>query len=169
MVPVRKRSGNVRICSDLKKLNLSVKQERFVLPTLDEILYKLSGSNRLDATSSFWQLTLDDDSAKLTTFITPFGRYFYRRLCFGITSAPEIFQHSMQDILLGIDGVECFMGDILRHTDGLEEHDELKKKVYQRLKEHGVKLNKSKCKFEQVCAKSGNSHEAAQPSSEPQC
>ncbi|XP_012942708.1 uncharacterized protein K02A2.6-like [Aplysia californica] len=151
MVPVRKRSGSVRICTDLKKLNLSVKRERFMLPTIDDILYKLSGSNKfskLDATSSFWQLALDDDSSKLTTFITPFGRYFYRRLCFGITSAPEIFQCTMQDILAGIDGVECFMDDILLHTDGQEKHDKLKKKVFQRLKERGVRLNKSKCKFD---------------------
>lgn len=151
MVPVRKRSGGVRICTDLKKLNLSVKRERLMLPTIDDILYKLSGSNRfskLDATSSFWQLALDDDSAKLTTFISPFGRYFYRRLCFGITSAPEIFQRTMQDILAGIDGVECFMDDILLHTDGQKKHDELKKKVFQRLEKRGVKLNKSKCKFD---------------------
>ncbi|XP_012936958.1 uncharacterized protein K02A2.6 [Aplysia californica] len=151
IVPVRKRSCSVRICTDLKKLNLSMKRERFMLPTLDDILYKLGGSNKsskLDATSSFWQLALDDDSAKLTTFITLFGRYFYRRLCFGITSAPEIFQRTMQDILAGIDGVECFMDDIFLHTDGQEKHDKLKKKVFQRLKERGVKLNKSKCKFD---------------------
>ncbi|XP_005092519.1 uncharacterized protein K02A2.6-like [Aplysia californica] len=151
MVPVRKRSGSVRICTDLKKLNLSVKRERFMLPTIDDILYKLSGSNKfskLDATSSFWQLALDDDSAKLTTFITLFRRDFYKRLCFGITSAPEIFQRTMQDILAGIDGVECFIDDILLHTDGEEKHDKLKKKVFHRLKEHGVKLNKSKCKFD---------------------
>ncbi|XP_012941040.1 uncharacterized protein K02A2.6-like [Aplysia californica] len=151
MVPVRKRSVSVRICTDLKKLNLLVKRERFMLPTIDDILYKLSGSNKfskLDATSSFWQLALDDDSAKLTTFITPFRRYFYRRLCFGINSVPEIFQRTMQDILAGIDGVECFMDDILLHTDGHEKHDKLKKKVFQRLKERGVRLNKSKSKFD---------------------
>ncbi|XP_012938934.1 uncharacterized protein K02A2.6-like [Aplysia californica] len=122
-----------------------------MLPTIDDILYKLSGSNKfskLVATSSFWQLALDDDSAKLTTFITPFGRHFYRRLCFGITSTPEIFQRAMQDILASIDGVECFMDDIFLHTDGQEKHDKLKKKVFQRLKERGVKLNKSKCKFD---------------------
>ena len=94
MVPVVKPSGAVRICTDFKKLNQAVKRERYILPTIEDILHKLSGKkvfSKLDCTSGFFQLPLSDKSAKLTTFITPFGRYFYRRLPQGITSAPEIF------------------------------------------------------------------------------
>ena len=108
IVPVLKPSGDVRICVDLKKLNQSVERERYVIPTVDEIVHQLRGSSvfsKLDAASGFWQIPLDPETAKLTTLITPFGRYFMKRLPFGISSAPEIFQRTMNELLRGIDGV----------------------------------------------------------------
>ncbi|XP_060064740.1 uncharacterized protein K02A2.6-like [Ylistrum balloti] len=95
MVPVVKKNGNVRICVDLKKLNEGVKREILMLPTLDDIAPKPTGAkvfSKLDASSGFYQIPLHPDSSKLTTFITPFGRFCFRRVPFGITSAPEIFQ-----------------------------------------------------------------------------
>ena len=127
MVPVMKIGGGVRICVDLKKLNRAVKREGYMLPTLEDVMHKLlptledvmhklKGSTvftKLDATSGFWQLPLDDATAKLTTFMTPFGQYFFRRLPFGISLAPEVFQRTMENILSDIEGVECYMDDIL--------------------------------------------------------
>jgi hypothetical protein len=94
IVPVSKKSGRVRICVDLKKLNKAVKREHYILPNLDDITPKLNRVtvfSKLDATSGFHQSPLSDDSCLLTTFITPFGRHCYRRLPFAITSAPEMF------------------------------------------------------------------------------
>ena len=71
MVPVMKRNGEIRICTDFKSLNENIKRERYVIPTLDDMLHKLSGAkvfSKLDATSGFWQLPLDEDTAKLTSF-----------------------------------------------------------------------------------------------------
>lgn len=116
MVAVPKKSGQIRICVDLKQLNKAVKREKFVLSTIDDILPKLAHAqvfSLLDAASGFWQLPLHMECAKLTTFITPFGRYFFRRLPFGITSAPEIFQGEMSAILKDQEGVAVFMDDIL--------------------------------------------------------
>lgn len=86
-----------------------------MLPTADEIIAKLSGAkvfSSLDAASGFWQIPLHPDSCRLATFITPFGRYCFRRLPFGISSAPEIFHRKMQETLQGLEGVEVFMDDI---------------------------------------------------------
>ncbi|KAI4885248.1 hypothetical protein NFI96_018850, partial [Prochilodus magdalenae] len=77
MVAVVKNNGKVRICVDLKRLNENVKREKFILPTLDEILPKLAKGtvfSSLDAESGFWQIPLEENSARLTTFITPLGR-----------------------------------------------------------------------------------------------
>lgn len=86
MVPVLKRStGKARICVDLKRLNEAVKREQYILPTTEEITAKLSGANiflSLDAASGFFQIPLHPDSCKLTTFITPFGRFHFKRLPF---------------------------------------------------------------------------------------
>lgn len=75
MVPVVKKNGKIRICVDLKRLNQSVAREKHTLPVLDDVLHRLAKSTvftKLDASSGFWQIPLEDDSAKLTTFITPF-------------------------------------------------------------------------------------------------
>ena len=77
---------------DFTRLNQSVCRERHPLPAVE---YTLAGArvfSKLDANSSFWQIPLSRDSALLTTFITPFGRFCFHRLPFGITSAPEHFQ-----------------------------------------------------------------------------
>ena len=99
----------------------------------------------LDAASGFWQIPLDSECVKLTTFITPFGRYCFNRLPFGITSAPEIFQFKMNELLGGLEGVVVYMDDILVYGSNMKEHDERLSKVLHILKENGLKLNDSKC------------------------
>ncbi|XP_030287593.1 uncharacterized protein LOC115590377 [Sparus aurata] len=68
-------------------------------------------------------IPLHPDSCKLTAFITPFGRFNFKRLPFGIISAPEIFQGKMMKTLQGLEGVEVFMDDILVCGVTEEEHD----------------------------------------------
>ena len=90
MVPVVKKNGSVRICVDLKNLNRAVRRPHCTLPTLEEIAPRLAGStvfSTLDAASGFWQIPLDEASQKLTTFITPHGRFMFQRLPFGISLA----------------------------------------------------------------------------------
>ena len=121
-----------------------------VIPTVDEIVHQLRGSSvfsKLDAASGFWQIPLDPETVKLTTFITPFGRYFMKRLPFGISSAPEIFQRTMTELLRGTDGVICYSVDILCHTSTMEEHELLLGRVFKRLKEVGLQLNPEKCEY----------------------
>lgn len=95
MVPIIKPTGKIRICMDLTHLSESVIRERHILPAVDETLAKLEGAKvftKLDATSGFWQVPLHKDSMRLTTFIIPEGRYYFKRLPCGISSAPEHFQ-----------------------------------------------------------------------------
>ena len=77
----------------------------------------------------------------MTTFITPFGRYSFRRLPFGISSAPEIFQRKMSSLLEGLSVVEVIMDDILVHGRDLEEHDACLTAVIRRIDASGLKLN----------------------------
>ncbi len=152
IVPVTKPNGRIRICVDLKKLNQAVKRERFVIPTVEDILGRMSGSvmfSHLDASSGYWQMPLDEQSSRLTTFITPFGRYRFTRVPFGITSASEIYQREMNRILNGIQGVEVYQDDVMIHSKDEKDHDEILKRVLKRIEESGLKLNKSKCKFKQ--------------------
>lgn len=153
MVPVpKKNTEQVRICVDLKNLNRAVKREKYMLPTIDDILPKLANAkvfSLLDAASGFWQIPLDPDSAKLTTFITPYGRYYFNRLPFGITSAPEIFQREMTELLKDQDGVVAYMDDILVYSENMEQHEVQLQNTLETLKRAGLKLNNDKCVLRQ--------------------
>ena len=150
IVVAPKRNGDIRICIDLKALNESVLREVYPLPTVDETLAQLTGAtvfSKLDANSGFWQIPLADSSRLLTTFITPFGRYCFNKLPFGISSAPELFQKRMGQILEGLDGVLCQMDDVLVFGSNQQEHDFRLHAVLKAIKAAGVTLNSEKCSF----------------------
>ena len=150
LVPVPKPNGNVRLCVDLTQLNKAVQREIHPMPSVNESLAKLGKSRyftKFDANSGFWQLPLDEESKLLTTFVTPFGRYCFNRLPFGISSALEIFQRTMSEILKDVDGVICQMDDILVHGADQEEHDRRLRATLHCLQEAGITLNIEKCQF----------------------
>ena len=136
----------------LRQLNKAVSRERFVIPTYEEVLGRIYGAHVfsvLDAKHGFWQVPLTEESQKLTTFITPFGRFCFRRLPFGITSAPEIYQRIMSDLLAGLAGVVVYMDDVLITGQTKEEHDDRLQQVLSIVQNAGLKLNREKCKIAQ--------------------
>ena len=104
----------------------------------------------LDATKGFYQIILDEESSRLCTFNTCFGRYRYKRLPFGITSASEIFHREVNSIIQGLEGVENFVDDIVVWGETQREHDDRLKQVLDRCRKHNLKLNMEKCKFNQT-------------------
>ena len=98
----------------------------------------------LDASSGFWQIELDNKSSKLCTFNTPFGRYMFKRLPFGLCSAQNVFQDVMSEIFSGIEGVEVIVDDLLVWAENKQQHDERLKQVLERAREKNLKLNKEK-------------------------
>ncbi|UYV65287.1 K02A2.6-like [Cordylochernes scorpioides] len=135
MVAVLKPGGKLRICVDLTKLNQYIRRENYPLPATEHILGQLGNAcyfSKLDANSGFWQFGLAIESQKLTTFITPFGRFLFKRIPFGISSALEIFQRKMTQLLGKIEG---------------GEHNERVRQVLKKLQEEGMTLNPEKCQF----------------------
>ena len=153
IVPVVKDSNGevkVRICVDYRKLNKSLKRSKFQIPTFDELVSKLSGAkflSKLDAASGFYQIPLSEKARNFTTFITPFGRYRFKRLPMGINIAPEIYQRKMMELLEGIEGVLIYMDDVLIFGKDRASHDEILKLVLDRIESSGLKLNRDKCTF----------------------
>ena len=150
MVVVPKPDGRICICVDLTKLNESVQRERHPIPSVEHILAQLGDAkvfSKLDANLGFWQITLQKESALLTTFITPFGRFHFNRLPFGIASAPEYFQKRISELLRDVSGVVCMMDDILVYGQNQDEHDCRLTAVLEHLRQAKVTLNKEKCSF----------------------
>ena len=89
------KSHKLRICLDPRPLNKAIQREHFQLPTIEDITSRLSGAkffSKLDANYGYWQIPLDEDSQLLKTFNSPFDRYCFQRMPFGIKSAQEMFQ-----------------------------------------------------------------------------
>ena len=103
--------------------------------------------SKLDLTSAYQQILLDDASSKMVVINTHQGLYEYTRLPFGVASAPAIFQKAMDSILQGIPHCICYLDDILVTGRSNEEHIRNLRTVLQRLQEHGVRLRREKCSF----------------------
>ena len=155
MVPVVKPKAvplEVRPCVDYRLLNMCLQREIFKIPTFDDVVCKFRGAayfSILDAKSGFYQIPLDETSKDLTTFMTPMGRYRFKRLAMGISVAPEIFQRKMTELLDGLPGVECFLDDIVVSGGSEEEHDKNQKCALDVIKQSGLKINEEKCAFRQ--------------------
>ncbi|UYV78360.1 K02A2.6-like [Cordylochernes scorpioides] len=129
---------------------IPVQREVHPMPVVEHMLGQLGEArffSKLDANSGFHQIPLSPDCQHLTTFITPFGRYKYCRMPFGISLAPEYFQKVMSIILQGMDGVMCYLDDILIFASDSKTHDRILRLVLRKLKEAKVTLNKAKCVF----------------------
>ncbi len=126
LVIVLKKNGSLRICLDPRDLNRAIKREHFKLPTREEIISQFAGAkwfSKLDASSGFWQLKLDEVSSKLCTFNMPEGRYRFLRLPYGILSAPEVYHKTIHMIFEHLPGVETMMDDIIVWGSNRQEHD----------------------------------------------
>ena len=147
---VDKPDGSIRLCLDPRPLNKAIMREHYSMPTRDDLIVNLADSkwfSKLDANSAFWQCKLDYESSLLTTFNTPWGRYRFLRMPYGISSASEYYQKQIVFMLEGISGVEVSHDDILIHAATKHEHDKILFQVLSVLKRNNVTLNKKKCIF----------------------
>ena len=155
MVVVAK-PGKIRICLHPRDLNKALQRPKYQMPTLEEVLPKLSKAKvftTLDAKDGFYQIGLDESSSKKTTFWTPYVRYRYLRMPFGINLAPEEFECKLHEKIGNLEGVEILRDDILvaGYGDTQEEadanHDQNLRRLLVRAREINLKLNSKKMNF----------------------
>ena len=103
IVPVVKQDGSVPISGDYKgTVNQVSKLDNYPIPKTEDLLATLGGGNKfakLDMSQGYQQLLLDEESKKFTTINTHKGLYQYNRLPFGVSSAPGIFQRTIENLL----------------------------------------------------------------------
>ena len=125
MVATKKKNGDVRICLDPRDLNKALKRPHHPMRTADDVASRLGNAkvfSTLDAKAGFWQIKLEKQSSLRTTFSTPYGRYRFLRMPFGINTASEVFQQAMERLF---EGYPCaiIVDDILVWGSAEEEHD----------------------------------------------
>ncbi|XP_060077956.1 uncharacterized protein LOC132557483 [Ylistrum balloti] len=153
MAVVHKSNGKLRICIDPQALNTALMREHYKLPVLDDVLPKLSKArcfSKLDVKDAYWHVRLDEESSKLTTMITPFGRFRWARLPFGLKVSSEIFHRKITEALGDLDGVFTIADDIIVAGCGSDDsaanrdNDRKLRSLYKRCKEQNITLNEDK-------------------------
>lgn len=152
VVIVAKKDNTKRFCVDFRQLNRITKKNSYPLPVIDEILALLGKAKyftTLDLKSGYWQVSMNDDDREKTAFTCHAGLFEFNVMPFGLANAPSIFQELMSEVLQGFDFCFAYIDDILIHSTTLEEHIEHLQKVFDRLRQHGLKLKLKKCSFVQ--------------------
>ena len=121
LVIATKESGDLRLCLAPQQLNKALRRERYPLPVIDDVLPDLSQArvfSKVYARNGYWHVELDDESSKLSTFDTPYGRYRWRRLPFGVSVASEIFHKRLNQAVERLDGLLTVHDDMVIYGVG---------------------------------------------------
>ncbi len=152
IVVVRKKSGDVRLCIDYRKLNFQTVKDAYALPNLEEAFSTLTGSKWflvLALIIIYYQIEVEETDKPKTAFICPMGFWEFNRMPQGVTHVPSTFQRLMERCMgdMNLKEVLVFLDDIIVFSKTLEEHEARLMKVLNRLREFSLKLSPGKCKF----------------------
>lgn len=149
-VIVMKKDGSVRFCCDYRKLNQVTCKDAYPLPRVEESLDALGKAqlfSTLDLTSGYFQVAMDEADRAKTAVTTPFGLFEWSRMPFGLCNAPATFQRLMGVVLgdLAFEVLLIYLDDVIVFSNDFDTHCERLELVFNRLRQHGLKLKPSKC------------------------
>ena len=162
MVVAEKRNGKLRLCIDPKPLNKALRRSSYPIPTMQDTLSHLNQakvSTVCDVKNGFWHIRPDKPSSVLTTFATPYGRYKWNRLPFGVCPAPELFQRKLDECILDLRCVARIVDDLLIWGEGetmeeaVKDHDRNVRRLLERARSRRLKLNPEKFSFRKTQVK----------------
>nr|XP_037290929.1 uncharacterized protein K02A2.6-like [Rhipicephalus microplus] len=146
-----KGNGDIRICADYKcTINKALQQHAYPVPVVSHVLASLSGGTifaKLNLAQAYQQLPVTDESAAAQTIVTHRGAFRVRRLQFGVSVAPGIFQNLMETLLRGIPGVIPYFDDVLIAGASGQELLSRLREVLRRFQDAGLKVKREKCQL----------------------
>ena len=137
VIAPKKGTDRIRMCVDLSKLNRFVRREHYPSVTPAEAVTDIHQSQAkfftvFDALKGYHQCPLDEESQKLTTFITPFGRFKYLRAPYGISSISEHYNRRMDEAFAVIQGVRKIVDDVVVFDKDEQQHVEHVREILRR-------------------------------------
>lgn len=154
VVIVDKKDGSKRFCVDFRKLNKITKLNSYPLPLIDDMLALLGNAKyftSLDLKSGYWQVLMEEEDKEKTAFACHRGLFEFNVMPFGLSNAPAVFQELMSIVLQDLDKFAvAYLDDILIYSSSLTDHLSHIQQVFDRLRQHGLKLKLKKCHFLQA-------------------
>jgi hypothetical protein len=152
LVPVRKKSGEIRLCVDFRNLNRVSDKDNYHVPPMEQILQQVSGSERLsllDGFSGYNQVLMSPSDQLKTTFRTPWGTYAYRKMPFGLINVGATFQRAMDIAFHGLinQSVVVYLDDVTVFSKNKKDHLSHLRVVLERCRKFGISLNPKKSVF----------------------
>lgn len=151
IVPVIKPDKSIRLCGDYKvTINKYLEVDRYPIPRVMELMSIFQGAAvfcTLDLCQAYQQLALTEESQKLTTISTHKGLFMFKRLPYGVSSAPGILQREMENLFNDIPGTGVFYDDIVVSGKDYSEVNERLHSILRKLDCAGLTVKKEKCKF----------------------
>lgn len=152
VVPVMKKNGKVRVCVDYRDLNKASPKDDFPLPHIDVLVDSTAGFELfsfMDGFSGYNQIKMAEEDKEKTTFITPWGTFCYKVMPFGLKNAGATYQRAM--VILFHDmmhkEIEVYVDDMIAKSRESEDHIQVLRKLFNRLREFKLRLNPAKCVF----------------------
>lgn len=152
LVPTRKKSGEIRLCVDLRNLNKVSLKDHYPLPKMDHILQRVVGSSRISLLDGFLgsnQILVHPDDQDKTTFTTPWGTFKYVKIPFGLKNAGATFQRAM-DIAFPKeihDFLVIYLDDLTPFSKFNQENLKYMRQVFLTCGKYGISLNPKKSLF----------------------
>ena len=152
VIIIGKKDGGSRLVVDYRQLNSLTRKDSYPLPRIDDTLDCLGGASYfsvLDFCSGYFQIPLAEQSKQYTAFTTLEELFEFNVMPFGLTNAPSTFQRLMETVLRGLQWKIClvYIDDIIIFSPTFEQHLQYLATVFDRLREAGLKLKPSKCRF----------------------
>ena len=152
IVLIKRKNNTIRVCLDPRQLNKKIVTSKHFMRRLDDILPEITNVKYftvVDTKNGYWHISLSEENQFFTTFNTPWGKYCFKRLPFGLTCSGDAFQQQLDQVLSGISGVTGISDDILIWGDTAEQHDTTLHELLTRCQNVGIRLNREKIQYKQ--------------------